>query len=599
MYLTKSDFKVARTCPTKLYYKKLRYPSLLDDDPYLEFLADGGYMVEKMAKLLYRDGHELGNWDKPERAFTETSTALQAGDGTFFEATVIHKKLLARIDILRREGNVLKLIEVKSTSIDSEEDGPNPFRGKKGGIISDWTPYLEDVTFQIIVLHRAFPAFRVIPYLCVVDTARSASANSTFDKFRLRPAKSSQAYPRPDVEYTGDVGKLQKEHVLAIIDVSKEVAELEDDVARAADDLAKTIGDNAVTQIPPVLGKICKGCEYRLPLTESKNGFCECWGTLAKPDPHILDLYRVDLLGGKNNDMVAVLAASRKASLGDAPRDLLTGKTGERQRLQLDWTARNQEWIAPELKRLLAGHKYPLHFIDFEGSRLAIPYHTKMHPYEQAAFQWSCHTIEKHGATPKHSEWLNTEDAFPNFEFACTLRDCIGDDGTVYIWSPYERTVLNEVREQMDRYGQDDRKLAAWLDRLTAKDNQRVVDLCKLAKDYYFHPRMKGRLSIKYVLPAVWEADAEVRADPEFARYVRRAKDGYLLNPYEALPPLPIGEKEEVVQEGTGAIRVYQDMMYGVASLNPEGREKYRRLLLQYCELDTAAMVMIWRHWVR
>jgi hypothetical protein len=46
MYLTKSDFKIARTCPTKLYYKKLRYPSLMDDNPYLEFLADGGYMVE-------------------------------------------------------------------------------------------------------------------------------------------------------------------------------------------------------------------------------------------------------------------------------------------------------------------------------------------------------------------------------------------------------------------------------------------------------------------------------------------------------------------------------------------------------------------------
>src|SRR3989442_1261183 len=111
MYLTKSDFKVARTCPTKLYYKKRRYPSLLDDDPYLEFLADGGYMVETMAKLLYPDGSEIGNWDKPEQAFTDTTKAVQAGDGTFFEATVIHDKLLARVDILRREGNLLKLVE--------------------------------------------------------------------------------------------------------------------------------------------------------------------------------------------------------------------------------------------------------------------------------------------------------------------------------------------------------------------------------------------------------------------------------------------------------------------------------------------------------
>jgi hypothetical protein len=57
MHLSKSDFKVARTCGTKLYYKKLRYPSKQDDDPYLEFLADGGYMVETIAKLLFPEGN--------------------------------------------------------------------------------------------------------------------------------------------------------------------------------------------------------------------------------------------------------------------------------------------------------------------------------------------------------------------------------------------------------------------------------------------------------------------------------------------------------------------------------------------------------------
>lgn len=79
MFLTKSDFTVARTCPTKLYYKKLRYPSLQDDDPYLQFLADGGYMVETMAKLLYPDGREIGRWDKPAEAFAETQRAIAAG----------------------------------------------------------------------------------------------------------------------------------------------------------------------------------------------------------------------------------------------------------------------------------------------------------------------------------------------------------------------------------------------------------------------------------------------------------------------------------------------------------------------------------------
>jgi hypothetical protein len=66
LFLSKSDFIAARSCGSKLYYKKLRYPSFLDDDPYLEFLADGGYMVEKMAKLLFPDGKTLGHFDDPE-----------------------------------------------------------------------------------------------------------------------------------------------------------------------------------------------------------------------------------------------------------------------------------------------------------------------------------------------------------------------------------------------------------------------------------------------------------------------------------------------------------------------------------------------------
>ena len=59
MHLSKSDFKLARECPTKLYYKKLGYPSKKSEDPYLKYLAEGGYRVEKLAKLLYPGGVEL------------------------------------------------------------------------------------------------------------------------------------------------------------------------------------------------------------------------------------------------------------------------------------------------------------------------------------------------------------------------------------------------------------------------------------------------------------------------------------------------------------------------------------------------------------
>jgi hypothetical protein len=221
-----------------------------------------------------------------------------------------------------------------------------------------------------------------------------------------------------------------------------------------------------------------------------------------------------------------------------------------------------------------------------------------MRPYEQASFQWSCHTIRAAGATIEHSEWLNTDDAFPNFEFARTLKNQIGTEGTVYIWSHYEIVILREIRVQMAKYGYEDRDLAEWIDAMTAEGNPRIVDLCTVAKDYYFHPAMKGSLSIKYVLPAVWRSDSSLWSNPLFQRYVQRDPQGNLLNPYATLPPLPIGDEEEVVKEGTGAMRVYQEMMFGQTRQDAGVRENYRKLLPQYCELDTAAMVAIWMHWV-
>lgn len=598
MFLTKNDFMAARSCQTKLYYKKLGYPSLSDDDPYLEFLADGGYMVETMAKLLFPNGIELGHRVEPESAFDETRTALEAGNSTCFEATVIHNNLLARVDILRRDGNTLHLIEVKSSSFDSNVDGPNPFRGKRGGILSDWREYLEDVTFQTVVLRRAFPGFNVVPNLCLVDKAKTATENVTFDKFRFRRTDGSES-GRPTVDYIGDISRLQTEHILSFLDVTSEVAELEAEVLAAADKLAATLRPNPIHRIDPEIGQKCKGCEYRLSKEDGRpNGFRECWGILADAKPHVLDLYRVDLLGGKSRDVVAEMAATGKAHLNDVPDACLQGTVASRQRLQLDGTRGSREIISESLPRILASHSYPLYFIDFECSRIAIPYHIGMHPYELAAFQWSVETVRTAAAQVDHAEWLNTDEVFSNFEFARRLRAQIGDQGTVYIWSHFELDVLREIRRQMQNSGENDPDLAAWLDRMTEPQNPRIVDLYVLAKDHYFQQAMKGSLSIKYVLRAAWERNNTLRGNPPFARYVKFDEHESLLDPYAALPPLPIGEKEEVIREGTGAMRLYQEMMFGVTRADTALRQSYRTLLLQYCELDTKAMVFIWMHWL-
>jgi hypothetical protein len=51
------------------------------------------------------------------------------------------------------------------------------------------------------------------------------------------------------------------------------------------------------------------------------------------------------------------------------------------------------------------------------------------------------------------------------------------------------------------------------------------------------------------------------------------------------------------VAEGTGAILAYYKMMECMAARNALEAERWRQLLLQYCQLDTLAMVMVWWHW--
>jgi hypothetical protein len=112
---------------------------------------------------------------------------------------------------------------------------------------------------------------------------------------------------------------------------------------------------------------------------------------------------------------------------------------------------------------------------------------------------------------------------------------------------------------------------------------------------------MKGRLSIKYVLPAIWEENHELHEHASFAQYFRKDSNGDILDPYQTLPSLPFGNAEdnteEAVTEGSGAMRAYQEMLYGLSKYDDQIKAKWRKLLLQYCQLDTAAMVIIWLHW--
>jgi hypothetical protein len=89
---------------------------------------------------------------------------------------------------------------------------------------------------------------------------------------------------------------------------------------------------------------------------------------------------------------------------------------------------------------------------------------------------------------------------------------------------------------------------------------ENIVDLeVPFKNKIYYVPDMKGKSSIKLVLPAVV---------PEMAKA------------YKEL---------ELVQNGGDAMNIFPKL----AGMDEETRVKYREALLKYCELDTLAMVEV------
>jgi Domain of unknown function(DUF2779) len=621
-YLTKSDYKVARTCATKLYYKKLGYPTNSQMTPYMKTLSEGGFMLAKMARLLYPEGIEIGVYDSVKQAIAQTQTELKKENVTLFEPVIYSDRKLVRIDILIKKGNQFQLIEVKSKQFDSlenqkllEERGINIFQSKRDGKINSmWRPYIQDLAYQTWVLEEMLTAekeedkIEISPHLLLPDRAKTTQIDRLASYFQIReipPQSINSKFSQIQVDFTGDLAKLQQDHILTLIPLKTEVAEVMNEVQTGAqiflNSLSSSGTESAIAKIPVPISKSCKNCEFHRNDQDERDGFGECWGELANVEPHILDLYQMGRIGGNATPLVNELISKGKVSLYDMPEDALSDQSFlHRQLVQIEYTQKNQEWFSPHLKNVMGRLKYPLHFIDFETSRMSLPYHANMRSNEQVAFQWSCHTIHSPESDPIQTEWLNLEDHFPNFAFAEALMAQIGTEGTVFTWATHENSVLRDIYYQMVEYKYENEKLKSWLlqvVKFSDRTQTPLVDMNALTLKHYFHPRMKSRTSLKYVLPAIWQTQPYLHNISFLKSYFQQNDQGEILSPYQTLPKLAIGDQQIAIREGTEAMLAYQDLIYGKHKNNPGVKAKWRELLSQYCRLDTMAMVIIWLHW--
>jgi len=602
-HLSAFDFQIAQNCAAKLYYKKLRYPSVMDENEEWPFMAEDGQMIDCLAKLLYPTGVQINRRIGRQAAIEETQKALQAENVVLFGAKFATDHKRCTVDILIKRGHQIELIDARDQPYDSAKDqrrrakGASIFRSQKEGnpILSGWQKHIKDVAFQVDILQAFFPTAQIEPFLLLPDVCKPVSQALVYSNF-ARQVYMKNGRPRVQLEFVGDAEEARGFNFLSQVSIAIEVAQVMDEVREEGNALVGHL-QLPLQRANAPLGHHCKSCEYRIKAKSEQNGFRECWGAFAQPSPHIFDMYRLDATFANT-----LIQQKRMALLNIQEAELVTikgkiGKDHKRQRVQLKHTDLNSEWISEELPVILHSFSYPLHFIDFEVSALAVPYHAGMFPYDPVAFQWSCHTIYEPDGEVMHSEWINSEDKFPNYTFAETLMAQLGDTGTIFAWGNYENYLLSHLLERMDAHKINHPELKAWLEvtvKLNKKDVGRIEDMNRLTQAHHFHPLMKGRTSLKFVLDSIWKSNPALHA--RFPAYLKKENE-QLIMPYQTLPALLINGEEIAIYNGAEVIRAYQAMLYGAGKHNLQIREQWKKLLLQYCKLDTLAMVMVWWHW--
>ena len=281
----------------------------------------------------------------------------------------------------------------------------------------------------------------------------------------------------------------------------------------------------------------------------------------ARPEPRLIfackdcAFYETDCLGvGIGDPLFALprLSAKRFEELKGYGRISALppeAELTETQRRVADVIRSGKPLIEPDGLKHLDRVVRPVYYLDFESVNPAIPWFPDVAPYEQVPFQFSVHVVGAAGQEAMHYEYLAPNDGDWRQELAAQLVDRLGDRGSILTYSGYERRMINYLADALPNRAPRFSALQA-----------RLFDLEPVFKNGYCHPGFRGRTSIKATLPTM--------VQQEQLDYSRLA-----------------------VRKGDDAAGLFALMRVGRYS--PGECEVHRQNLLEYCKLDTLAMVRL------
>lgn len=644
-YLTKSLFKIGLECPRKLYYHE--HPELYQNqsigDPFLEALAEGGFQVGALAKIYHPEGIDLAEYST-EEAIKKTKELLRETNVTVFEAAFYFENLLVRTDILVKNGDDIEIFEVKSKSIDTTKDTFLDKKTKKY-ILFEWLNYLSDIAYQTYVCKKTYPEFNFIPFLTLVNKNSVATVDGLNQRFQLKVVNGRK---KIIIKQNTDVNSVG-EKILIDVNASEAVRLIMNNDycnSKLSNFWDKTSFQKKVSELvsgllsdkklAPRLDSKCKNCEYRCePINPLASGFNECWGDKINSE-NIMEPFIFDVWYFQYYKSDSILNTGRFLM-----RDLTQNDFDLEQSRDEGLSRQERQWLQIEIAKKIKNEKYldrnlllktfknwkfPLHFIDFETSMVAVPFNKGRHPYEQIAFQFSHHILDKNEKIKHIGQYINIEPGkFPNFEFVRALKkELENDDGTIFRYADHENTVLCQIIEQLESSNEPDKEdLMNWIKTITSKNTEWVgersmVDLCDLIVKCYYHPLMNGSNGLKKVLPVLIQDSKYIQnkyKNPiygvqdgiESLNYKNWAwiqfdqdnsiKDLYKLLSYNSDDPNS-GQKHVIerkaISDGGAAMTAYAKLQF--TDMPEKERDRIRSELLKYCELDTFAMVLLYEY---
>ena len=275
---------------------------------------------------------------------------------------------------------------------------------------------------------------------------------------------------------------------------------------------------------------------------------CAFWGYCTKnlPTPNVFDLYRMGF------EKAIKHYKQGQISYNDLMFD--GGITNAKQLRQMLHQISEQK---PDIDKdgirdFLDTLSYPIYFLDFETTQAVIPEYEGIKPYQQIPFQYSLHYIEYEGGPLLHKEFLAESGTDPRRAIAERLCEDIPQN--VCITAYNKGFECGRIKE-----------LAAIFPDLSdhlMNIQSNIKDLLTpFQSGYYYNKAMGGSFSIKSVLPALFPDD----------------------------PALDYHNLEQI-HNGGEAMSIFPK----IKNMSPDEAEETRYNLLQYCKLDTYAMVKVW-----